>query len=101
MAKMPNQMAQLTVAKYRCSRCWSSLVKEYAVNSDGEIETAPNGEALAVVKCRSCDADHGFVTQHFIERERVRDFGDYFEVKRDLIKSGVIQKEMQACQLKT
>ena len=95
MAKMPNQMAQLTVTKYRCSRCWSSLVKEYAVGPDGDIEKCPNGEALAVVKCRSCDADLGFVTQHFIERELVRDFGDFFEVKRDLIKSGVIKKEMQ------
>lgn len=84
MAKMPAPMAQHTVEHYRCSMCWGSLVKEYVVGPDGQVETTPDGEALCSVKCRTCDDDYGFHSKHFVEEQRLRDFGDAYEVKMDL-----------------
>lgn len=93
MSIMPEQMAQLTVANYRCSRCWSFLVKTWAIREDGQLVKSEEGEQLAEVKCRNCGEDLGFVSQYFIEKERVTDFENAFEVKRDLIQMGIITKE--------
>ena len=102
VAIMPDQMAQHTVENYSCSRCWGSLFKRYVTNEDGQIAESPNGEPLSIVKCRRCERDFGFVTNHFIENERIRDFGDAFEVKRMMVKMGLIPREkIQTCQSKT
>lgn len=93
MSKMPEQIAQHTVDNYRCSRCWGFLVKTWAVDKDGQLEKTDAGEQLAEVKCRADDADLGFVSNYFIEQERALDFGNAFEVKRDLIQMGIITKE--------
>ena len=95
MAKMPAQMAQHTVENYCCSKCWGSLIKEYVIGPDSQIEKSPEGESLSFVKCRLCDADLGFVSLHFIEKERLRDFGDAYEVKKDLSIMGLVPKEKQ------
>ena len=93
MCKMPDKLAQHTVANYRCSQCWADLFKTWAVDEAGQIEKSDDGETLAVVKCRA-DPDHnGFVTKNWIDRERTRDFDQAFEVKRDLLKFGIITKE--------
>jgi len=93
MCKMPDQMAQHTVEKYLCSVCWADLVKRLAVDEAGQIEKTDYGEALAIVTCRA-DPDHqGFVTKGWVDRERSRDFDNAFEVKRDLLKAGIITKE--------
>jgi len=60
---------------------------------DGQLKKSDGGETLAEVKCRDADEDHGFVSQYFIENERVKDFGYAYEVKRDLIREGIITKE--------
>ena len=93
MCKMPNQLAQHTVKHYRCSCCWGGLVKSWAVDESGQIEKTPEGETLAIVTCREFPDHQGFVTQGWIERERTRDFGFAYEVKRDLLKDGIITKE--------
>ena len=95
MAKMPAQMAQHTVVNYRCSMCWGSLIKSYALDPEGSVEKSPSGESLMVVKCRGCNEDLGFVSKHFIEKERLRDFGDAYEVKKDLRIMGLVPKEKQ------
>ena len=93
MSVMPEQMAQHTVEKYRCSRCWGFLFKTWVKESDGQLAKSEEGEQLAVVKCRDCNEDLGFVSQCFIEDERVKDFGYGYEVKRDLSQMGIITKE--------
>jgi len=90
---MPEKMAQQTVEKYRCSRCWGFLVKTWVKETDRQLAKTEEGEQLAEVKCRSCNEDLGFVSQYFIENERVKDFGYGFEVKRDLSQMGIITKE--------
>ena len=90
---MPERMAQHTVANYVCSRCWGSLFKRYVTNQDVQIAETPNGESLAKVECRQCGGDFGFVTQHWVDQERLRDFGDGFEVIRMMKKMGLIPKE--------
>ena len=93
MSVMPEQMAQQTVEKYRCSRCWGFLFKTWVTGPDGELVKTKEGEQLAAVKCRDCDEDFGFVSMYFIEDERVKDFGYGYEVKRDLSQMGIITKE--------
>jgi len=93
MCKMPDKLAQHTVANYRCSQCWGFLVKTWAVDEAGQIEKSDEGETLAIVKCRADPDHHGFVTKNWIDRERTRDFDQAFEVKRDLLKFGIITKE--------
>ena len=93
MCKMPDKLAQHTVANYRCSQCWGFLVKTWAVDEAGQIEKSDDGETLAIVKCRADPDHHGFVTKNWIDRERTRDFDQAFEVKRDLLKFGIITKE--------
>ena len=93
MSVMPEQIAQHTVEKYRCSRCWGFLVKTWAMDENGQLKKSEEGEQLVVVKCRGCDEDFGFVSLYFIEDERVKDFGYGYEVKRDCIQMGIITKE--------
>lgn len=93
MSVMPAQLARHTVENYRCSRCWGFLVMTLVVDSNGQLEKSGEGEQLAEVKCRAADKDFGFVSNTFIERERVKDFDNAFEVKRDLIKLGIITRE--------
>ena len=93
MSIMPEQLARHTVENYRCSRCWGFLVMVLVVLPDGQLKKTDEGETLAEVKCRDSDEDLGFVSQYFIEQERVIDFGNAFEVKRDLIRMGIITKE--------
>ena len=93
MAIMPEQMAQHTVEKYRCSRCWGFLVKTWATDETGQLKKTEDGEQLAKVQCRGCDEDLGFVTASFIEKVRTKDFDFGYEVKRDLFKMGIITKE--------
>ena len=93
MCKMPDQLAQHTVENYRCSKCWCFLVKTLVVDGNGQIQRTDDGETLAIVKCRDYPEHHGFVTQGWIDREKTRDFDQAFEVKRDLLKIGIITKE--------
>ena len=93
MAIMPEQLAQHTVKNYKCSKCWGFLVKTWVTGPDGQLEKTPDGEQLADVKCREFPDHKGFVTQGWIERERARDFDNAFEVKRDLLKMGIITKD--------
>lgn len=93
MAIVPEQLAQHTVDNYRCSKCWSFLFKVWVVCEDGQLEKSEEGEQLAEVKCRSCNEDLGFVSSSYIERERAKDFGWAYEVKKDLLKMGIITKE--------
>ena len=93
MAIMSEQMAQHTVEKYRCSRCWSFLFKIWAIDENGQLRKTEEGEQLAIVKCRSCNEDLGFVSVSFTEKERSKDFDNAFEVKRDLLRMGIITKE--------
>lgn len=93
MSIMPEQIARHTVDNYRCSRCWGFLVMEWVKESDGQLKKSDQGEQLAEVKCRTDNEDLGFVSQTFIEKEKTLDFGNAFEVKRDLVKMGIIAKE--------
>ena len=93
MAIMPEQLARHTVDNYLCSRCWGFLVKTWVTGPDGQLEKSPDGEQLAEVKCRADNEDFGFVSKSFAEKERAKDFDQAFEVKRDLIKMGIITKE--------
>ena len=93
MSIMPEQLARHTVENYRCSRCWGFLVMRLKVLPDGQLEKSEEGETLAEVKCRESDEDLGFVSQYFIEQERAKDFDHGYEVKRDLVREGIITKE--------
>ena len=93
MAIAPEQLAQHTVENYRCSRCWGFLVKTWVKGSNGQLAKTKEGEVLCEVKCRSADQDFGFVSNSYIERERAKDFGYSYEVKRDLSQAGIITKE--------
>ena len=93
MAKMPEQLAQHTAENYRCSKCWGFLVKTWVKGSDGQLKKSEEGEQLAEVKCRAADEDLGFVSKYFVEQERAKDFDYSFEVKRDLVRMGLITKE--------
>jgi len=93
MSIMPEQLARHTVENYKCSRCWGFLVMVWVKGSDGQLKKSQEGEQLAEVRCRAADQDFGFVSNSYIERERAKDFDNAFEVKRDLIRSGIITKE--------
>ena len=91
--KMPEKLAKHTIANYKCSRCWGDLSMSWAVDEEGQLEKAVGGEQLAKVVCRTSGEDLGFVSKNFMEKERTRDFDWAFEVKRDLLKMGIITKE--------
>ena len=93
MSIMTEQLARHTVDNYRCSKCWGFLIMEWAIDANGQLRKSAQGEQLAEVKCRADNVDLGFVSLTFIEREKVTDFGNAFEVKRDLTKMGIITKE--------
>ena len=93
MSKMPEQLARHTVENYRCSKCYGLLFLSWVVGPDGQLEKTEEGEQLAEVKCRAADEDLGFVSKYFVEQERAKDFDYSFEVKRDLVRMGLIAKE--------
>ena len=93
MSIMPELLARHTVENYRCSRCWGFLVMTWVVLEDGQLAKTEGGETLAEVKCRSVDEDLGFVSQYFVDKERIKDFDHAFEIKRDLVQMGIIPKE--------
>ena len=93
MSIMTEQLARHTVEYYRCSRCWGDLVKRWVIGADGQPEKTDEGEQLAEVRCRSSGEDYGFVTQGWIDKERAKDFDHAYEVKRELIQTGIITKE--------
>jgi len=93
MAIMLEILAQDTVKRFACSRCWGDLTMTWVVGEDGKFKKSTEGLLLAEVICRRSQKDFGFVTKSFIEKERIKDFDQSFEVKRDLVQMGIITKE--------
>ena len=80
MDPMTFALARNTVKFYACSGCWGEL--------DSPIPTSDGG---FLVLCRRCKEETpGYVSQRYVERRRSESIGEEREVKRMLIKVGVL-----------